>query len=193
MELSRHNIILTGPSIALRPMTERDWDPLLRWNNDPDVLYFTEGDDITSRTLEEVQAIYRSVSQQAFCFTIEFQDQPIGDAWLQRMNLPRILDRYPDADCRRIDLMIGEKSLWGHGLGGDVIRLLTNFAFDHEHADLVFAVDIAGDNPRSQKAFQKVGYELIGEIPQPSGSKAQSTLDFALSRQRFNVLRAQRP
>jgi len=36
-------------------MTEGDWDLLLKWNNDPDVLYRAEEDDITSRTLHEVQ------------------------------------------------------------------------------------------------------------------------------------------
>ena len=49
-------------------MTENDWDILLKWNSDPDVLYFAEGDDVNSYTLEQVQQIYRGVSQKAFCF-----------------------------------------------------------------------------------------------------------------------------
>ena len=98
-------------------MTEDDWDILLKWNSDPEVLYYSEGDNITSRNLEEVQGIYRWVSQTAFCFMIEVGGMPIGECWLQRMNLERILEKYPNADCRRIDLMIGEKAFWGQGLG----------------------------------------------------------------------------
>ena len=46
------------------------------------------------------------------------------------MNLQRILDQFPDKDCRRIDLMIGEKQLWGRGIGTEVIRMLTEFGFE---------------------------------------------------------------
>ena len=33
------------------------------------------------------------------------------------MNLQRIVAQFPDKDLRRIDLMIGEKELWGCGYG----------------------------------------------------------------------------
>src|SRR6266496_2904718 len=157
MELRSHTITLFGERIVLRPMTEDDWDTLLVWNNDPDVLYYVEGDDVSSRTLEEIQAIYRAVSQTAFCFIIEYDRQPVGECWLQNMNLDRILQKYPTADCRRIDLMIGQKELWGSGIGTEVVRLLTVFAFEHEQADFVFGCDVADYNLASRKVFQKVG------------------------------------
>lgn len=86
-KLKGHRITLRGKTaqgqnIELRPMTEGDWDILARWNNDPDVLYYAEGDDVTSRKLEEVQDMYRSVSHQAFCFIIELDGKPIGEGWL---------------------------------------------------------------------------------------------------------------
>ena len=40
-------------------MTEDDWDLLYRWNNDPEVLYYTEGEDVTERSLEDIQGIYQ--------------------------------------------------------------------------------------------------------------------------------------
>ena len=98
-------------------MTEPDWDVILAWNNDPDVLYFSEGDDVRSRTLDEVHRIYRSVCSRAFCFIIEYEDRPIGECWLQEMNLQRIFKRYPGRDLRRIDIAIGEPQRWGRGLG----------------------------------------------------------------------------
>jgi len=138
MRLRGHDVTLRGAGIALRPMTEGDWDVLLRWNSDPEVLYFAEGDDVACRSLEEVQEIYREVSQTAFCFIAEFDGEPIGECWLQKMNLERILKKYPGRDCRRIDLTIGEKELWGQGNGTEMIRLLTRFAFEEEKADMVF-------------------------------------------------------
>jgi RimJ/RimL family protein N-acetyltransferase len=109
MELRLHTITLKQEALVLRPLTEDDWDILLQWNSDPEVLYYAEGDDVTSRSLEEVQAIYRFVSQTAFCFIIEYAGQPIGECWLQALNLYRLLREYPKVDCRRIDLMMGSK------------------------------------------------------------------------------------
>jgi len=188
MELREHAVILKQLPLVLRPMTEVDWDILLQWNNDPDVLYYAEGDDVSSRSLEEIQSIYRSVSQSAFCFMIEYEDQPIGECWLQRLNLERLLREYPHADCRRIDLLIGEKGLWGHGVGTEVIRLLTQFAFMHEHADFVFGCDVADYNLASQKAFQKADYSLWETTSQAPGAKAQFCHDFVLSRADFERL-----
>ena len=102
-----------------------DWGLLVKWNSDPEVLYFSDGNDVDSYSLEEVQVIYRGISQNAFMFIIEYGGRAIGECWLQEMNLPRILERYADKDCRRIDLVIGEKKLWGKGLGMETIRLLT--------------------------------------------------------------------
>ena len=44
-----------------------------------------------SDSLAAVQDIYRTISQNAICFIIEYQARPIGECWLQRMNLERFL------------------------------------------------------------------------------------------------------
>ena len=90
MRLRTHAITLHGKRITLRPMTEEDWPILLQWNSDPEVLYFSEGDDVQAYTLEQIQEIYRGVSQKAFCFIAEVNRQPIRECWLQEMNLPYI-------------------------------------------------------------------------------------------------------
>jgi RimJ/RimL family protein N-acetyltransferase len=180
MKLRTHDVTLRGDRVVLRPMAEDDWHILLPWNNDPEVLYFAEGDDVSSRDMEDIQQIYRGVSQNAICFIAEVNAMPIGECCLQRMNLERILKRHPGLDCRRIDLMIGEKALWGKGLGTEIIHLLTKFAFSQERADLVFGCDIADYNPRSLRAFERVGYQIDAVIPQPPGSKAHHCYDVIL-------------
>jgi len=181
VKLREHQIVLQGDRVVLRPLTENDWNLLLRWNSDPEVLYFTEGNDVSSYTLDQIQGIYRDTSQTAFCFIIEVDDVPIGECWLQRMNLERILLKYPEMDCRRIDLMIGEKAFWGQGLGTKVIQLLSVFAFDEQRADLVFGCDVADYNPASLKAFQKAGYAVDAQIEQPVGQKARYCYDLILT------------
>lgn len=188
-KLSQHNIILAGKTdnyeaLILRPMTEYDWDILVKWNSDPDVLHFSEGDDVKGYSLEEVRKIYHSVSKNAFCFIIEINGKPVGECWLQRMNLDRILRRYPGTDCRRIDLMIGEKEYWGRGIGMQVIRLLTKFGFQHEKADIIFGCDIADYNERGLRAFQKVGYR-IDTIDEAPADKARYKIDVSIQKEDF--------
>jgi RimJ/RimL family protein N-acetyltransferase len=179
--LNEHNITLHGEQVVLRPMTENDWDILASWNSDSEVLYFSEGGDVESYDLEEVQGMYRGVSQNAFCFIIEFNGQPIGKCWLQRMNIERLLEKYPGKDCRRIDLLIGEKRLWGQGLGTDTIRTLTRFGLEEERADMIFG--LVGDyNLRSVGAFKKAGYEVDAEVEEPPGEKAKFSYDLVIRR-----------
>ena len=189
-EFRRHDVALEGRTsrgahVRLRPMTEDDWDVLCRWNSDPAVLYYAEGDDVTSYTLKEVQEIYRTVSQTALCFIVEADGTPIGECWLQEMNIKRVLVKYPRLDCRRIDLMIGEKALWGRGIGTEAIRLLTEYAFLEQGVDLIYNAEIADYNVRSWKAFQRVGYQVVEEIEQAPGRKAAVGYDLALTKDVF--------
>jgi RimJ/RimL family protein N-acetyltransferase len=181
MQFREHTWTLQGNRVTLRPITEDDWDSLLKWNSDPEVLYFSEGDNISAYNLKQIQQIYRSISQNAFCFIIEFEHNAIGECWLQEMNQERVLEKYPGKDCRRIDLIIGEKRLWGHGLGTDVIRTLTRFGFEHEKVDIIFAIGIGDHNPRSLKAFQNAGYRIIDRIEEPTGRKASVSYDLAIT------------
>ncbi len=77
------------------------------------------------------------------CFLAELDGQPVAEAWLQTMNLSRIIETHPGLDCRRIDLSIGEKQHWNKGLGTEIIRALVDFGFAEEKADFIFACDIA--------------------------------------------------
>jgi len=185
MQLSQHEVVLRGARVLLRPLSENDWEILLKWNRNPEVLYFVEADEVAKRSLEEVQQIYRSVCRNAFCFIIEVEGQPVGECWLQRMNLERVLSRYPGRDCRRIDLMIGERAFRGRGLGTEVIRLLVAFGFEQQGADFIFGCDIAEDNVASLRAFEKAGFRVDAVVPQPPGSKVRKRYDLVLTRGRY--------
>ena len=187
--LRQHDVTLRGETrrgvaVRLRPMTEDDWPLLYRWNSDPEVLYYSEGNDVASYSPENVRGIYCTVSQTAFCFVVEADGTPVGECWLQEMNIERILKKYPGLDCRRIDLMIGEKSCWGQGIGTEMIRLLTEFGFLEQGADVIHSC--VGDyNVRSWRAFRRVGYQIVERIKEPPGSKADYEYNLALTREVF--------
>ena len=167
--MKAHDVTLRGAGVTLRPMGEGDWDILLEWNNDPVVMELADHNPFEESTLEELQTIYRWISTHAYCFIMEVEGNPIGECWLQQMNLQRIVAQFPDQDVRRIDLMIGEKELWGRGYGTEAIRLLVDFGFQDEHADGIFA-PVMADNHRSQRAFQKNGFTCHARFQEPDGS-----------------------
>lgn len=187
--LRRHNCTLRGERARLRPMTEADWPVISVWETDPEVVYWADTDAGSStRTIEEMKHIFRTVSQKALCFVIELDGHPIGDCWLQHMNLDEVLRRYPGMDCRRIDLAL-RKERWGQGLGTDVIRTLLRFAFEQERADIVFG--LVGDyNPRSARAAGKAAMQQVFEMADPPGSRAQSTLAHAITRDEWQKTQA---
>jgi aminoglycoside 6'-N-acetyltransferase len=154
--LREHDVHLRGERVYLRPMTENDWGPVLAWNADPEVLIWADCTDEV-RPPEDTKGIYREVSVFAHVFIIEFEGEPIGECWLQTLNLPDLVERFPGRDLRRIDLMIGRKDLWGQGLGTDTLRTLVRFGFEQERADGIFGM-VDPSNRRSRRAFEKAGF-----------------------------------
>jgi len=140
--LREHELTLRGERVVLRPMTEKDWRLVQRWWNDPDISYYADAND-ADYSLPELQEIMRAISRKASCFVIEHRGEAVGDCWLQEMNLDRILERYADRDCQRIDIGIVKK-LWSQGLGSEALRLLVDFGFSRDGADAIFGCDIDG-------------------------------------------------
>ena len=73
--IRRHTLHLRGNKTRLRPFTDSDISIVWRWNQDAEVLYYTEGDEVTEYTLEAVTDIYQSMSQQGYLFIIETEDK----------------------------------------------------------------------------------------------------------------------
>lgn len=174
--------------IVLRPLCDAHLPLLYRWNADPQVLYWTEGgtaqEDLTYKE-HTVRQIYGSVSQNALCFLIEANGVPIGECWLQTMNLPEVLAMYPKTlDVRRIDMAIGEKSYWGRGIGTRFIGMLVDFAFNGEGVDVLhcFCEDY---NVRSRRMWEKHGFTQVLAEPLPKGQKGRVQFHYRLTREAY--------
>ena len=184
-KLREHSVHLSDGPLRLRPMTEDDWDLLLKWNNDPEVLYYCEGDDIRSWSLEDMKGMYRGTSQHAIVFVIELDGRSIGECWLQEMNIDSVKERYPGLDVRRIDLMIGEHDLWGQGWGTRIIELLARYAFEQCGADVIHEPGIGDHNPRSWRAFERNGFTVVDVVDVPKGYKAKIEYHLALTKEEY--------
>ncbi|NPV06733.1 MAG: GNAT family N-acetyltransferase [Anaerolineae bacterium] len=196
--ITTHDITLYGETdryrIILRPLCDAYLPLLYKWNADPEVLYWTEGGEDIERSYDQdtVHEIYGGVSRQGHCFLVEVDGAPVGECWLQRMNLEKVSSMYPGLDVRRIDMAIGEKECWGRGIGTAFVGMLVEFAFTVENVDVLhcFAEDY---NVRSQRVWLKNGFRLVKteELPQPQKGKLQ--YHFALTRAEFNKSRVSSP
>ena len=177
-----HEITLQENGIILRPLADEHLPLLYKWNADPEVLYWCEGDDVQENDPETVNDIYSGVSQNAFCFLIETDGIPVGECWLQEMNVKDIAAKHPGKDVRRIDMMIGEKSHWNRGIGTTLIKMLTNFAFNNQQTDIIYAI-VSDYNPRSRRVFEKNGFKIFWRGATDSASvKAKEDFHLVLMR-----------
>ena len=186
--INSHDISLYGGNsmdIVLSPLHDNHLPLLYRWNSDPEVVYWSDTGNTNQFSEEEVRGMYAYISANALCFLITVDGTPVGDLWLQKMNLPEISAKYPHMDVRRIDATIGEKTLWGKGIGTAALRMLIDFAFYGEHADILYCI-AADYNLRSQKTLLKNGFILTDEKELLENSlRAKKEYHYVLSRQEF--------
>ncbi|HEU4962939.1 MAG TPA: GNAT family protein [Bacilli bacterium] len=147
-------VILQRYSLRLRPLQiPNDISLALPWYQDPEVLYYSEGEGTEPYTAETIERMYRWLSREGYVFIIEVLHMssndwlPIGDATLRQDMLP---------------LIIGDPSYRSAGLGIQVLHLLI------EHAQtlawpLLTAHKIYSYNVRSQRLFEKAGFVRVGE------------------------------
>jgi [ribosomal protein S5]-alanine N-acetyltransferase len=149
--------ILTGATLKLLPFQKESiCDTYINWLNDPEVNRFLEV-RLVPQTYETVLAYVRSFYEgtEKYMWGVYLKDRDIliGTGTLTDINRHH----------RRgiIGLMIGDKRYWGKGYGTEVIKLVTDFAFNKLQLHKVTAGAVA-DNSGSIKAFQKAGFEVEG-------------------------------
>jgi RimJ/RimL family protein N-acetyltransferase len=186
--IKSHDVTLYGGNehdIILKPLCDEHLPLLYKWNSDPEVLYWTEGDDVLSYDEDSVHDIYGSVSQNALCFLIEVDAKPIGDCWLQKMNIPEVLAKYDNkTDVRRIDMCIGEKDYWNKGIGTAFVRMLVDYAFNGEYADVLHCL-IGDYNTRSRRVWEKNGFSLVFVKEDKNSKKTKYEYQYALTKEQF--------
>ncbi len=202
MKLREHQVTLQGNKVVLRPMTEYDWDIVWRWNYNHNTLYFSGGRNFIEYSPERIQAMYRRISEDAFCFIIDVpasqltskqlvdsdtDSKPIGDCWLRKIDIERILVAHPVRRCRCIDLIIGETDFMKSVFSIDIISTLTQFGFEKEGAEIMFGCEIPDYNRQSLRAFQKSGYQIYNKVKQPAGNKSRYVYDVILMKEQYKL------
>lgn len=163
--------------VVLRRLRDEDLPTLHRWLNEPGVVRWWEGDDVS---WDAVVRDYRSEPDDTTEHWIAAVDGH-DVAWIQcyavaaaaaagDAEAAAVLTVGVDDGAAGIDYLIGEPSLRGRGIGGAVISAFVAevvFGPQHDYTQ-AFAAPYAANIP-SWRALEKAGFRFLGSFDDDDG------------------------
>jgi RimJ/RimL family protein N-acetyltransferase len=162
-----------GAHLELRVLRPEDVSPVyVEWLNDPDVNQYLESRFLT-HTIDSTRAFVRECydSDCDILLGVWLLGRHIGNA-----KLGPIAWNHQRAD---LGLMIGDKTVWGRGIGSAVVRSVTDFALTDLHFNKVTASAYA-TNIGSIKSFERCGYRVVGVLERHSYVDQETLVDVVL-------------
>lgn len=158
---------------------EADYRLLSAWLSDPRVLEYYEGRD-NPHDVERIRGKYSPRAQGLegvvpciigawFPGPSNADGEPVDPiGYIQYYPLSsETFEEYridPARSAFGIDLFIGRPELWGRGLGTRALRLLMDYLFEAEGAELI-TIDPYLINPRAIRAYEKAGFNKVRILP----------------------------
>lgn len=157
-----------GELVRLVPLDkDRHLENAVRWMNDPEVTQFLlVGDFPISKAAEEKFFESRAeMREDDVMWAIEtLEGVHVGFSGLHQIN-----------QMHKTSIsgsLLGDKELWGKGLGTDAARVRARYAFDVLGLRMVMSAVLEG-NDRSLRMQEKVGYQVIGRVPKKYWKRGQ--------------------
>lgn len=150
---------LIGERVTLRPLAQADIPLLSRWFSDEEFQRRQWGAWRGPMSLEEARGFwgrFQASDPQApdtALFAIEHQGRTVGFANYRRLNATQ-----SNAD---IGIGIGERSLWGQGIGTEALRLMIDHLIGDRGLHRI-RLHVAASNDRAIASYKKAGFELEG-------------------------------
>ena len=154
-------IYAKGERISLRPLESSDLDgDYLAWINDPEVTRYTEVGifPTTKQDLDDFYQATKSSRNQLILAIIESKtDRHIGNLklgpihWVHRR--------------ATFGILIGDKSMWGKGIGEEATRLAVEYAFNRLNLNRV-DLGVIADHEAAVRCYERVGFKVEGRFRQ---------------------------
>lgn len=145
---------LRGESVRLRALASAETPLLSKWFSDPEFQRHQWGAWAGPMSLEGGREFReRFQTEDSGLFAIEHEGRVIGFANFRRLN-----EKHSNAD---IGIGIGEKDLWGKGLGSEALTLLLGYLLEQRGLHRI-RLHVAARNYRAVAAYKKCGFELEG-------------------------------
>jgi RimJ/RimL family protein N-acetyltransferase len=148
-------VFLKGERVGLRPPRRESIESYLSWFNDLDILQYVLRVRPMSRAEEEEWLDNLPKRPDDVVFEIASLE---SGASIGACGLHRISGSNRSAE---LGITIGEKSLWGRGLGREVLGLLCRYGFDVLNLNRI-GLSVYAYNERAIRCYERVGFKLEG-------------------------------
>lgn len=149
--------VIRGERVYLRASERSDIPDFVRWFNDRDTVSFLSQRSPLSIPLEErwFDRMLEGHGKDGYHFVICLlaDDRPIGTIGLFE------LDQHNGS--AGMGIAIGEKELWGQGLGSDALLALLDFGFGELRLERIW-LDVYDFNVRARRSYERCGFVLEG-------------------------------
>lgn len=159
---------------TFRALEEADLPTLHRWLNDPEVVRWWEGDDVSwpsvvadygpnSEAHIEHYIATRGADDVGWIQCYPVAEEPAEAEPWRSLGL--------DEGAVGIDYLVGEPDLRGSGVGSEMIRHFVRDVVFGRHPEWTqVAADPMAANVASWKALERAGFRFVGEIDNPLGA-----------------------
>ena len=166
--------------LTFRPLTDDDLPRLHRWLNDPGVVRWWEGDDVSWAGVVRDYGRGRGPEEHHLALA---DGRPVG--WIQCAAVSNWPDEWASwralgvhDTAAGIDYLVGEPGARGRGLGSAMIRAFVDDVVFERHPDWTqAAADPHVDNVASWRALEKAGFRFVGEVPWEHGMGRLMVID----------------
>ncbi|NLD18794.1 MAG: GNAT family N-acetyltransferase [Clostridiales bacterium] len=140
----------------IRETEFNDYEYFVRWETDKDVIRYLSFDE--KRTYEDVvkEALYSKLDETKLDFTVVARatGKPVG-----RVNITRIDSHSDSLDITK--LYIGERDMWGKGMGREIVMEVLHYCFTFLHMERV-TLDYYTGNKRAAALYERLGFKNEG-------------------------------
>jgi RimJ/RimL family protein N-acetyltransferase len=147
--------VIQGSSFRLRPPRVEDAAASLPWKEDLEVTGRLRY--IHPPSLEKAEEELRTLAgdPNSITWTLEFEGRAVGFTDIRRIDWV--------AGTGHTGTVIGDKAVWGKGIGGELMRLRAGFAFRELPLRILRSGYFEG-NEASRRAQQAAGYREVARL-----------------------------
>lgn len=145
--------MLRGKLVTLRRCEPRDYEHILRWQNDP--IVFRWMDYVRPFSYADIMESEEGATREGHPFVIEAEGRPLGRIGLNNMR--------PRDQMASLYIFVGERDVWGKGYGRDAMMAMLAHAFDTVNLRQVELWTLA-DNERAIHLYKSCGFVEDGRL-----------------------------
>lgn len=145
--------------MLLRPLERTDLNArYLAWLNDPEVTRYTEVGTFPT-TAEDLDNYYRSITASKNDVMLAVVDKKSG-RHIGNVKLGPIHWLHRTAT---FGILIGEKDLWGKGVGLEATRLMVEYGFERLNLRRI-VLGVFAEHEAAVRCYEKVGFKIEGRF-----------------------------